>query len=590
MIAIVTDRPNVGREIARVLGADRKENGYMTGNGYMVTWTYGNMLSLAMPKDSGTAHVEWKDFPLLPPSFLTVRHVKTDTGWNPDINAVLQLKVIAKVLNACDTIIAATDASREGEMLFRHLYGFLGCKQPCLRLWISSLTDEAITEGMANLLPCDRFDNLFLAADSRNRADWLLGVNSSYAICKAVGFGNNSLGRVQTPVLAEICRRYRDRENHMPADCWPVFISLCKNDRILKMRHVDDLVVRREALALYEDCKAAKSVRITAVGKRTEEIGAPALYNLAELQKDANRYHSLTAIQVQEIAQGLYEKKLISYPRTSSRLLPKDVYDTLPPVMEKMLSRKEFRQYADTVDLAAPRDSIEAQDTMEHHAIIITGTQPGKLDREEMLVYTLIVGRMLETFMPPCKVEYTTVEAVCAARKFRIRTYRILEAGWLGIFQRERLVAEDNDLCPVPPELFREEKLPVTGCSLIHRKSLPAAPYTDEELADYMDKTGLGTASTRTNIIRTLLERKYIRYSGKYIIPTPKGLLLYETVRGMKVADASLTSGWEAELARIEQGELTQKEFLDGVLETVNEVTGEIFRKLSEDGQPHGSI
>lgn len=142
MIAIVTDRPNVGREIARVLGAGRKENGYMTGNGYMVTWTYGNMLSLAMPKDSGTAHVEWKDFPLLPPSFLTVRHVKTDTGWNPDINAVLQLKVIAKVLNACDTIIAATDASREGEMLFRHLYGFLGCKQPCLRLWISSLTDE----------------------------------------------------------------------------------------------------------------------------------------------------------------------------------------------------------------------------------------------------------------------------------------------------------------------------------------------------------------------------------------------------------------------------------------------------------------
>ncbi|WP_368131704.1 DNA topoisomerase, partial [Bacteroides fragilis] len=249
MIAIVTDRPNVGREIARVLGAGRKENGYMTGNGYMVTWTYGNMLSLAMPKDSGTAHVEWKDFPLLPPSFLTVRHVKTDTGWNPDINAVLQLKVIAKVLNACDTIIAATDASREGEMLFRHLYGFLGCKQPCLRLWISSLTDKAITEGMANLLPCDRFDNLFLAADSRNRADWLLGVNSSYAICKAVGFGNNSLGRVQTPVLAEICRRYRERENHMPADSWPVFISLCKNDRILKMRHVDDLVVRREALA-----------------------------------------------------------------------------------------------------------------------------------------------------------------------------------------------------------------------------------------------------------------------------------------------------------------------------------------------------
>ena len=590
MIAIVTDKPNVGREIARVLGADRKENGYMSGNGYMVTWTYGNMLSLAMPKDTGTAWVERENFPLLPPPFLTVRHVKTDTGWNPDINAVLQLKVIAGVFDACDTIVAATDASREGEMLFRYLYRFLGCRKPCLRLWISSLTDEAIAKGMENLRPCSLFDNLFLAADSRNKADWLLGVNSSYAVCKAVGFGNNSLGRVQTPVLAAISGRYRERENHIPADSWPVFVSLCKNGKIIKMRHVEDFCNRRDALKLYEDCKAAGYARITAVNSRTEEITAPALYNLTGLQKDANRYHNLTAIRVQEITQSLYEKKLFSCPRTSSRLLPEDVYGMLPPVMEKLLSGKEFRQYAGMIDLAARKGVTGNQDTAEHHAIVITGIQPGELDREERLVYTLVVGRMLETFMPPCKVEYTTVEAVCAARKFRIRTYRILEAGWLGIFHRERLVAEDNDLCPVSPELFREEKLPVTGCSLIHRKSLPAAPYTDEELADYMDKTGLGTASTRTNIIRTLLERKYIRYSGKYIIPTPKGLLLYETVRGMKVADASLTSGWEAELARIERGELTQKEFLDGVLETVNEVTGEIFRKLSEDERPHGSI
>lgn len=590
MIAIVTDKPNVGREIARVVGADRKENGYMTGNGYMVTWTYGNMLSLAMPKDNGTAWVEREDFPLLPPPFLTVRHVKTDTGWNPDINAVLQLKVIDRVFDACDTIIAATDASREGEMLFRYLIRFLGCKQPCLRLWISSLTDEAIAKGMKDLRPCSLFDNLFLAADSRNRADWLLGVNSSYAVCKAVGFGNNSLGRVQTPVLAAISRRYRERENHISTDSWPVFISLCKNGKITKMRHVEDFSSRREAMELYEDCKAAGYARITEVSTRTEEIAAPFLYNLTELQKDANRYHDLTAIQVQEITQSLYEKKLISCPRTSSRLLPGDVYDMLTPVMEKLLSGKDFRQYAGMVDLTARKCIAENRDTAEHHAIVITGIQPGELDREERLVYTLVVGRVLESFMPPCKVEYTTVEAVCAARKFRICTYRILEAGWLGIFQRERLVAKGYDSCPVPPELCREEKLPVTGCNLIHRKSLPAVPYTDAELAEYMDKSGLGTASTRTNIIRTLLERKYIRYSGKYIIPTPKGLLLYETVRGMKVADASLTSGWETELAMIEQGELTQKEFLDGVLETVNEVTGEIFRNLSETGQSHGFI
>ena len=576
----------MGREIARVLGAGRKENGYMTGNGYMVTWTYGNMLSLAMPKDSGTARVEWKDFPLLPPSFLTVRHVKTDTGWNPDINAVLQLKVIAKVLNACDTIIAATDASREGEMLFRHLYGFLGCKQPCLRLWISSLTDEAITEGMANLLPCDRLDNLFLAADSRNRADWLLGVNSSYAICKAVGFGNNSLGRVQTPVLAEICRRYRERENFLPADSWPVFVSLCKDRQIIKLRHTEDFQEYRYASELYGDCKAVRNARVAAVSRESEDIRAPVPYNLTELQKDANRYHNLTAIQVQDITQSLYEKKLISYPRTASRLLTRDVYDTLPAVMEKILSRKEFHQYTDMMDIAAPQDTVDTLEATEHHAIIVTGMSPGTLNREEQLVYTLILGRTLEAFMPPCRVEYTTIDVACAARKFRVQTYRVLEKGWLGIFGREHLIAKGCEPCSVLPGFSPEEQVPISGCNIVRKRTLPVSPYTDEELVDYMDRAGLGTVSTRTNIIRTLLERKYIRYSGKYVIPTPKGLFLYETVRGMKVADTSLTSGWEAELARIEQGKLTQEEFLGGVLEQVKDVTDEIFRIYQAKNNP----
>ena len=539
MIAIVTDRPNVGREIARVLGADRKENGYMTGNGYMVTWTYGNMLSLAMPKDSGTARVEWKDFPLLPPSFLTVRHVKTDTGWNPDINALLQLKIIAKVLNACDTIIAATDASREGEMLFRHLYGFLGCKQPCLRLWISSLTDEAIT-----------------------------------------------LGRVQTPVLAEICRRYRERENFLPADSWQVFVSLCKDRQIIKLRHTEDFQEYRYASELYGDCKAVRNARIAAVSRESEDIRAPAPYNLTELQKDANRYHNLTAIQVQDITQGLYEKKLISYPRTASRLLTRDVYDTLPAVMEKILSRKEFRQYAKMTDFAAPPSDISAQETTDHHAIIVTGMPPGTLNKEEQLVYTLILGRTLEAFMPSCRVEYTTIDVVCAARKFSVQTYRVLKKGWLSIFGREHLIARGGMPCSALPDFSPGEPVPVSGCNIVRKRTLPVSPYTDEELVGYMDRSGLGTVSTRTNIIRTLLERKYIRYSGKYVIPTPKGLFFYETVRGMKVADTSLTSGWEAELARIEQGKLTQEEFLGGVLEQVKEVTGEIFRIYQAKNNP----
>ena len=336
MIAILTDKPNVGKEIARILGAHTREDGYMSGNGYMVTWTFGNMLSLAMPKDYGMDRPERGDFPINPAPFrLMVKHIRTDTGWIPDINAVLQLKVIEKVFDACESIIAATDASREGEMVFRYLYRYLECRKPYRRLWISSLTDEAVLEGMGSLRPGSLYDRMFLAADSRNKADWVLGLNASYALCQATGTGNNSLGRVQTPVLAAISSRYRERENHIATDTFPVFISLCKNNTLLKMRCTEEFTDREAAARLYSDCKLAGHARVTAVSRQIREIEPPALYNLTELQKDANNYYGMTAGKSLEIAQRLYEKKLISYPRTAGRFLPRDVYDKLPRIMAK---------------------------------------------------------------------------------------------------------------------------------------------------------------------------------------------------------------------------------------------------------------
>lgn len=589
MIAILTDKPNVGREIARIVGAHTKENGYMAGNGYMVTWTFGNMISLAMPKDYGTTKVDRGSFPLNPVPFrLMVKHVKADMGWVPDIKAVLQLKVIEKVFAACNTIIAATDAGREGQMLFRYLYQYLGCKQPCYRLWISSLTDEAVRKGMENLKPDSLYDAMFLAADSRNKADWLLGVNASYAICHATGLGNHSLGRVQTPVLAAISSRYRERENFIAADSWPAYISVSKGDYMIKMRHVEEFTDRETAVELYEDCKIAGQARITSVSRKVKEIQPPALYNLTELQKDANRYYNLTAGRTLEIAQGLYEKKLISYPRTSSRFLSEDVYNTVPSIMEKILNWKHLRPYVKTMGLNLfdlPRNVVDEERVTEHHAILITNMYPEGLDREEMQVYMLIIGRMLETFMPVCRVEYTTVDAICAARKFKSQTYHILEKGWFNIFERENAVSMEGYQPAELPELENGETLKVSGCNLVHRKELPVSPYTDAELIDFMDNAGLGTVSTRTGIIQTLINRKYIRYSDKYIIPTRKGLYIYETVRGMKITNASLTSGWEAQLTRMEQGKLTQTEFLDKALELAGEVTEEIFRKYPGNGK-----
>ena len=562
------------------MGAHRFEKGYMTGNGYAVTWTFGNMLSLAMPKDYGNAKLERKDFPLVPGDFrLMVKHVRTNEGWIPDISAVMQLKTVEKVLAECDTIIAATEASREGEMTFRYLYRYLGCRQPVQRLWLSSLTDEAVRKGMTNLLPVRMFDRMFLASDSRNKADWLLGMNASYALCKATGLGNHSLGRVQTPVLAAVSSRYRERENHIGADSWPVYISMHKDGTLLKMRCTDEFSDRETALMFYNDCKYAEQARITSVHRQQKEVSPPAPYNLTGLQKDASCLYGLTAGQTADIAQGLYEKKLISYPRTDGHHIAREVYDTLPAVMEKVLPWSGIRPGARLTDTMLLPEQLSGNDSLaEHPAITVTGVRPEGLGRQEMQVYTLIAGRLLEAFMPPCRVECTTVEAVCAARTFRIRTCRILDKGWHAVFERENAVLPQGFTWQELPALSAGNTLPVSACNLVHRKDLPASPFTDAELIEYMDTAGLGTPATRAGIIQTLIERKYIRYSGRYIIPTRKGLFIYETIRGTGIADAALTTGWEARLARMERGKLTQNVFLREVADLTQKVTDEIFQ------------
>ena len=562
------------------MGAHRFKKGYMTGNGYAVTWTFGNMLSLAMPKDYGNAKLERKDFPLVPGDFrLMVKHVRTDEGWIPDISAVMQLKTVEKVLAECDTIIAATEASREGEMTFRYLYRYLGCRQPVQRLWLSSLTDEAVRKGMTNLLPVRMFDRMFLASDSRNKADWLLGMNASYALCKATGLGNHSLGRVQTPVLAAVSSRYRERENHIGADSWPVYISMHKDGTLLKMRCTDEFSDRETALMFYNDCKYAEQARITSVHRQQKEVSPPAPYNLTGLQKDASCLYGLTAGQTADIAQGLYEKKLISYPRTDGHHIAREVYDTLPAVMEKVLPWSGIRPGARLTDTMLLPEQLSGNDSLaEHPAITVTGVRPEGLDRQEMQVYTLIAGRLLEAFMPPCRVECTTVEAVCAARTFRIRTCRILDKGWHAVFERGNAVLPQGFTWQELPALSAGDTLPVSACNLVRRKDLPASPFTDAELIEYMDTAGLGTPATRAGIIQTLIERKYIRYSGRYIIPTRKGLFIYETIRGTGIADAALTTGWEARLARMERGKLTQNVFLREVADLAQKVTDEIFQ------------
>ncbi|RHC25109.1 DNA topoisomerase [Bacteroides stercoris] len=255
------------------------------------------------------------------------------------------------------------------------------------------------------------------------------------------------------------------------------------------------------------------------------------------------------------------------------------MYDTLPAVMEKVLPWSGIRPGARLTDTMLLPEQLSGNDSLaEHPAITVTGIRPEGLGRQEMQVYTLIAGRLLEAFIPPCRVECTTVEAVCAARTFRIRTCRILDKGWHAVFGRGNAVLPQGFTWQELPALSAGDTLPVSACNLVRRKDLPASPFTDAELIEYMDTAGLGTPATRAGIIQTLIERKYIRYSGRYIIPTRKGLFIYETIRGTGIADAALTTGWEARLARMERGGITPEAFLSEVADLAGKVTDEIFR------------
>ena len=333
MIAIIAEKPSVGQEIARVVGATEKKDGYM------VTWALGHLVSLALPGTYGYTRTTAEDLPMLPEPFrLVERQIRTDRGMVTDIAAGKQLKIIDEVFSKCDSIIVATDAGREGELIFRWIYSHLGCTKPFKRLWISSLTDEAIREGMASLKEGTGYDSLYAAADSRAKADWLVGVNASRALAAASGSVNNSIGRVQTPTLAMICARFKENRNFVSVPYWQLHITLKLGEAHRLFIHPEHFGDKEAAETAYGRIIPGSAVTITKVERGTVFQQAPLLYDLTSLQKDCNIHHDLTADKTLSIAQSLYEKKLVSYPRTGSRYIPEDVMANIPALLEKIIA------------------------------------------------------------------------------------------------------------------------------------------------------------------------------------------------------------------------------------------------------------
>ena len=596
MIAIITEKPSVGQDIARVVGANIRKEGYCTGNGYMVTWALGHLVSLAMPGAYGYDRTSPENLPMIPDPFrLVVRQIRTERGMVTDIAAAKQLKIIDDVFSKCDSIIVATDAGREGELIFRYIYEYLGYTKPFRRLWISSLTDEAIRTGMANLRDGREYDSLHAAADCRAKADWLVGMNASRALACVSGTSNSSIGRVQTPTLAMVCTRFRENRDFVSVPYWQLHVTLSKDGRLCRFFHKDDFREKTQADAAFSRIVPGATGRVTKAECKRSDRQPPLLYDLTALQKDCNVHHDMTAEKTLAVAQSLYEKKLISYPRTGSRYIPQDVMRTVPELLQKVCAMPEFHTYGATFDLSMLNNrSVNDSKVTDHHALIVTGVAPSGISGDERAVYLMIAGRMLEAFSPPCVTETHLTEAEICGMPFRSKSSSVVISGWRAVFDRKEDRGEDesddNASCPA---FSVGDTAPVSGHGLAQRKNMPRPLYTeatllaamescgkditDEKAREAVRDIGIGTPSTRAAIIATLVKRDYIRRSGKSIVPTDKGLALYDAVKDMLVADVGMTGSWENTLLQIERHTLEPSTFMNAIVGYTRKATTEIL-------------
>ena len=565
MITILAEKPSVAREIARIVGAMRREEGYFTGNGYHVTWALGHLVQLAMPDGYGVKGFRRDSLPVIPEKFeLIPRQVKTDKGCKADAAAVKQIKVITKLWNESEGIIVATDCAREGELIFRYLYAYIGCTLPFQRLWISSLTDAAIRKGLKELKDGHEYDSLYLAAKARSEADWLVGINGTQALSVAAGRGTYSVGRVQTPTLAMVCKRFWENRRFQPEPVHQLhFTTPSANvNEVVKFSSVEKWKDKEEAATLYNKVKEQMCATIVKVEKKEKVENPPLLYDLTTLQKEANTKHGFTAEQTLDLVQKLYEAKLVTYPRTSSRYIPEDVFAEVPLLFERLSAHSLFADKIKSMD-GLNRRSVDASKVTDHHALLVTPNRPLALYKNEQLIYDMIMGRMIEAFSPECVKDTTTVRAECEGVEFETKGCIVRKAGWRSVYDEDK---EDTVL----PDWNEGDTLAMNGCSMssgmtrpkpLHTEStLLAAMETagregmeDEEVRQALKDCGIGTPATRAAIIETLLKREYMARVKKSLVPTEKGLALYSIVKDMDIADVEMTGRWEAELAKIER-------------------------------------
>lgn len=603
MIVCVAEKPSVGRDIARVLGATTQHDGYLEGNGYCVTWTFGHLCALLDPNEYNEQWKSWNlsSLPMIPPRFGI--KVTADKGVQKQFNTIKTL------IAQADEVINCGDAGQEGELIQRWVYQKAGCRVPVKRLWISSLTEDAIREGFRQLKDQEEYQRLYEAGLMRAIGDWLLGMNATraYTLRFAQGTGRDrqvlSIGRVQTPTLALIVKRQHEIEHFVPRTYWE--LKTLYRDTLfaaqLKAEEDDYAITTLEQGQALVDSIKDKPLTITSVEKKKGTEFAPRLFDLTSLQVECNKLYSFSADETLRLIQSLYEKHVTTYPRVDTTYLSEDIYPKVPatlagikdfyPQITPLLPLKADGGKG-TQSLPKSKKVFDNKKVTDHHAIIPTGQRPDNLSEQERKVYDLVALRFIAAFYPDCEVANTTVLAKAGDIDFKVTGRQILKPGWREVFAKAKVEDEDSneeqktlpaftkgESGPHTPQLKEKTTTPpkyYTEATLLRAMETAGKTVDDEELRDAMKENGIGRPSTRAAIIEKLFQRKYIVREKKNIRATELGINLIHTIISPLLKSAELTGRWEKKLREIERGDYTAQQFLDELKQMTTEVVREV--------------
>jgi len=586
MIVCIAEKPSVAKDLAEILGAKTRRDGYFEGNGYQVTWTFGHLCTLKEPHDYNEKWKSWRleSLPIIPESFGI--KVIDDNGVKK------QFSVIENLVKSAESVVNCGDAGQEGELIQRWVLLKANCKVPVQRLWISSLTEEAIRKGFKDLKDAKNYDRLYAAGSARAIGDWLLGINATRLFSTKFGKGTTvlSIGRVQTPTLALIVQRQKEINAFKQEEYWELKTIYRETEFTCQINRLKSIDKAQKGLEYLLN----KPFEITSFEQKEGKEGNPRLFDLTGLQVEANKKKGYSAEETLKLVQNLYEKKLVTYPRVDTTYLSEDLHPKIPGILSNL------DEYAGLVSpllqkpLPKSKQIFDDKKVSDHHAIIPTGVKPGGWTMDEKIIYDMITRRFIAVFYPECKVSNTTVLGKVDELIFKTTGKQILEPGWRILYQNDKKEDEEK-------KTEEEKTLPLfqEGESgphepFIHQgKTSPPKPYSeatllrametagklveDEEMREMLKLNGIGRPSTRANIIETLFKRRYIEKKKKNILATETGINLIDTIQSDLLKSVELTGQWERKLRLIEKGEYELQMFKEELIQMVKEITDEVI-------------